>query len=195
MEILKISSSKLKVMLTAEDMKKYNITSDELDYNDAKTRKKFRDVLDAVKEKCGFDTEGDKVLIQFYPSKDGGCEMFVTKLGILPHSSERSMCKSKRITMLSNLSRIYKFATLGELVLGAKLIKSSDSALKSDIFVNEEGEYYLEIQEQGSFGGGSISPFDRILEYSEKVDRVYYPYITEHCKKLTDGDALKLLLS
>ncbi len=195
MEILKISDSKMKVMLTAEDMKKYNITSGELDYNDSKTRKKFWEILEDVKVKSGFDAEGDKVLIQFYPSRDGGCEMFVTKLGVLPPSSERSIYKSKRITMLSNLSRMYKFSGLHELVMGARLIKDIDCALRSDIFVSEAGEYYLEIKERGGFGGGAISPFERILEYSERVDRVYYPYITEHCKKLTDGDAISMLLS
>ena len=90
MEILKISDSKLKIMLTADDMKKYRLSRDSVDYNDAKTRRSFSEILSYVKSTHGFNTERDKVLIQFYPSKDGGSELFVTKLGLLPPSSERA---------------------------------------------------------------------------------------------------------
>ena len=91
MEVLKITDSKLKIMLSVEDMKKYRLTKDSVDYNDAKTRKSFFDILNQVKLSHGFNVERDKVLIQFYPSKDGSSELFVTKLGILPPSSEKAI--------------------------------------------------------------------------------------------------------
>ena len=83
MEVLKINENKIKIMLSPEDMKNFRLTASELDYNDSMTRQKVFKILEQVKKKHGFDHEGDKLLIQFYPSRDGGSELFVTKLGLL----------------------------------------------------------------------------------------------------------------
>ena len=157
--------------------------------------KKVWKILEHVKKNYGFDHEGEKLLIQFYPSKDGGCELFVTKLGILPTASERTIAKSDRITMLTTKRSLYRFESLEELILAVKLIKDTESAKYSEVFLGEFGEYYLEIMERGASRGCGISEFDRLSEFSEKVDKSRYPYITEHCKKLTDGDAIKVFAS
>ena len=81
MELIVISESKLKIMLEKEDMKRYGLFGSELNYDDPPTRKKLLSILDKAKEECGFDTGSEKLLVQLYPSKDGGSEMFVTKLG------------------------------------------------------------------------------------------------------------------
>lgn len=197
MEVLKISDSKLKVMLTREDMHKYSLRAESIDYNNASTRKSFFEILDTIKSTHGFDTEGDKVLIQFYPSKDGGCELFITKLGLLPPSSERSIARSDRVTMLATRRMLYKFLRLSDLIRAVKLLKNGD-AKYSDVFYDElgsgrGGDYYLEVMERGVSRGGAISVFDLLLEYADKVDKIFYPYITEHCKRLTQGNAIELL--
>ena len=40
MEVLKISNTKIKIMLTKEDVEKYSLNVDDVDYNDPKTRGK-----------------------------------------------------------------------------------------------------------------------------------------------------------
>jgi hypothetical protein len=58
-------------MMSRDEMKKYGIDGDNIDYDDPKTRRSFWRILDAAHEKCGFEASGDKILIQFYPAKDG----------------------------------------------------------------------------------------------------------------------------
>ena len=50
MELIVISSSKLKIMLSADDMSKYALGA-EIDYADRKTRQAFRSILDEAREK------------------------------------------------------------------------------------------------------------------------------------------------
>ena len=80
MELIKISDGKLKVMLSPEDMARYAISCETLDYDNTETRRAFWDILDIAKHETGFDAARDKVYIQAYPSRTGGCELFVTKL-------------------------------------------------------------------------------------------------------------------
>lgn len=195
MEVLKISDSKLKIMLTRSDMQKYGLRADKVDYNDAATRKSFFAVLDDVKLSHGFETEGDKILIQFYPSKDGGCELFVTKLGLLPAASERAMSKSDRITMLTTRRELYVFTRLQDLVNGIKALGYSEEIKHSDVFYDREsagGRYILEIMGRGAGRAIFISELDILLEFSEKADISLFPYVTEHYERLTEGNAIEV---
>lgn len=81
MELILISSSKLKIMLDETDMKQYNI-GDETDCAQIATRKAIRSILDRARERIGFNTEGSEIFVQLYTSKKGGCELFVTKSGV-----------------------------------------------------------------------------------------------------------------
>ena len=81
MELIVISESKLKIMLTGPDMVKYELEGDAADCADAHTREAFRHIFEDARAEIGFDTEGERLLVQMYASKGGGCEIFVTKLG------------------------------------------------------------------------------------------------------------------
>lgn len=94
MELIVISESKLKIMLTAPDMARYELESTHMDCTDAHTRAAFRHIFEDARAEIGFDTEGERLFVQFYASKEGGCEIFVTKLGsggpATPSAEERS---------------------------------------------------------------------------------------------------------
>lgn len=77
-----ISDSKLKIMLTKEDLKEYALDCNTLDYENTETRRAFWSILDEAKHRTGFDAASEKVFVQVYPSRAGGCEMYVTKLGV-----------------------------------------------------------------------------------------------------------------
>jgi negative regulator of genetic competence, sporulation and motility len=194
MEVLKISDNKLKIMMSRQDMEKFGLRADKVDYNDAATRRSFFEIMDSVKNSHGFETEGDKILIQFYPSKDGGCELFVTKLGLLPQSSEKTISKSDRVTMLTTRRELYVFSNINNLIRAVKALGCNSDIKYSDVFYDEEtegGRYILEVMERGSGRGIFISELDLLLEFSERADNYIYPYITEHYKKLTQGDAIE----
>ena len=81
MELIVISESKLKIMLTAPDMAHYELENTRMDCADAHTRAAFRHIFDDARNRIGFDTQGERLCVQLYASKEGGCEIFVTKLG------------------------------------------------------------------------------------------------------------------
>lgn len=83
MELIVISKSKLKIMLTDTDMVKYHLEEEAVDTADARTREIFHRIFEDARASIGFDTEGERLLVQLYTSKakGGGCEIFVTKLG------------------------------------------------------------------------------------------------------------------
>ncbi len=83
MEWIRISDSKLKIMLSAEDARRYALDCKTADYADVMTRNAFREILTEVRAETGFDATEDKVYIQMYPSKEGGCELFITKMGLV----------------------------------------------------------------------------------------------------------------
>ncbi len=77
MEILQIAPGRLKVTLSAQDLLEYRIDCDGLDYDSPASREAFEGILAVVKAKTDFETEGGRLYVQFYPSKDGGCELFL----------------------------------------------------------------------------------------------------------------------
>ena len=193
MEVLKINDTKLKLMLSASDMKGFGLIAENIDYNNSGVRKSFFKILDSVKASHGFDAEGDKLLIQYYPDKDGGCELFITKLGLLPPATERAISRSNRITLLQARRVMYRFSDFDSLLSASRLF-ADDPHRESDVYLDDNGEYYLEILEKGS-GRTNGSEYSRLIEFAHQVPQSSYPYIIEHCERLTDKDAIEKLLT
>ena len=178
MELILINNSKLKVMLTPADMESYAITCDTIDYENTETRRAFWNILDEAKHKTGFDAASDRVFIQVYPSRNGGCEMYVTKL---IHNDLNCEIDIKRVV----LREIYSFCNIGDLlnVCGQLIVNgyTDDSAVYTD-----ESNYYLVLSDTGGYSF--------ITEYGErKITNLLEPYLTEHCKCICGGNAVGIL--
>ena len=89
MELILISSNKLKIMLDESDMKQYKI-SDDTDCAELAARKAIRSILDTAREQVGFNTEGSEIFVQLYTSKRGGCELFVSKSELSERDAKNS---------------------------------------------------------------------------------------------------------
>lgn len=81
MELIVIDPTRLKIMLTEPDMRRYDLSCGTLDCTDEETRRTFRRIIEDARLRSGFDTAGQQLFVQLFTSKDGGCEIFVTKLG------------------------------------------------------------------------------------------------------------------
>ncbi len=190
MDFLVVSDSKLKIMMSRDDMKKYGIDGDNIDYDNPKIRRSFWRILDVARSECGFEASGDKVLIQFYPSKDG-CEIFVTKLGLISAGAERTIAKSSKVAMLSTRRAVYKFPSFSSLVSAAKIIESEECERPPKAYFDEQGSYYIIADERrGPIGHASeISP---INEYGREIPENLAAYISEHSSEIR-FDILKRL--
>ena len=191
MEFLLIGESKLKIVVNEEEMIANNLENPTDNKAGGRLRRAIWRVLDMAKVEVGFDPAGDKVLIQFYPIKSGGCEIFVTKLGILPESSARLVSKSDKISMLSRTKSFYAFSCLEDLISAAKAVKrlTEDLPAVSDVYFCAD-KYYLSIEEYGK--GGERTEFPCLLEFSGGLTADFEAYISEHATRLTKGDAIEI---
>ena len=189
MEFLLIGESKIKIVLSSEEAKDQGLDTTSADVSGPVARRIFWRILDMAKSEVGFDPKGDKVLIQLYPLASGGCELFVTKLGILSESSARLVSKSDRIAMLSKSRSLYSFDDLNDIIGASRAVKSITGELspKSDVYVDGE-KYYLSIEEYGK--GGEPVEFPCILEFGMGLTAELSSYIYEHADRLTDGDGI-----
>ena len=80
MEWIRIGDNKLKIMLSAQDARHYALNIDGSDQAPHTSGNSIRGILSDLLAETGFDAGEDKMYIQLYPSKDGGCELFITKI-------------------------------------------------------------------------------------------------------------------
>ncbi len=184
-EFLLIGDMKLKIVMSESDMQAYKLDRGR-DYSSPAYRRAFWRVLEKAKEEVGFDPDGDKVLIQFYPMRQGGCEVFVTKLGALSKDSVRSVTRSDNVDLLSHSKSFYRFEGLEDLKRFAAALKSVGARVHSDVYISDDGKYFLGMEEYKK--GGEQTEFPFILEFSDLLTAQLSFYITEHLSPLYTGD-------
>ena len=191
MEFLLIGEAKLKIVMTEEETERYKLDSLGAECNTAEGRRAFWQVLDMARSEVGFDPAGDKVLIQFYPIKAGGCEVFVTKLGILPSNSARLVSRSDKISMLSRRKSYYYFEKAEDLQGALSALRRVLGSFRpeADAYKSDSGAYYLAIEEYGK--GGESLEFPQILEFGKGVTEDLQLYVVEHFEKIADKDAIE----
>ena len=140
MEFLLIGESKIKIVLNSEEAESYKLDSSAPDVSGPGARRAFWRILDMARAEVGFDPSGDKVLIQLYPLKSGGCEIYVTKLGILSEASARLVSKSDRIAMLSKKRSLYSFDSLEDIISASRAVKNQSgiTSPRSDVYTDGE---------------------------------------------------------
>ena len=203
MELILINSSKLKIMLTGDEMKKYELDTDKIDYDTTATRKAFWSILDDARSETGFNAASDKVFIQLYPSKKGGCEMYVTKLGepCMPAVANKSSHTSPR----GNVQIIpaerhgggnerfgaYAFETMEALLCVCRRLLSLNWSGESRAYRDHRGRFFLFLSEVYH---GAYAPLDQlsfISEYGtpENAERLKL-YISEYATCICQHDAI-----
>ena len=185
MELLRISDTKLKVTLTEEDMERYRLDSKTMDYDTTETRSAFWQILDAAKQRTGFDAGGEKLFVQVYPSRGGGCEMYVT----LVNDGEDEVAPEPPRRELSVLS-IYRFPTLDLLLTACRKLSELGYRRESRAF-SVEGEYCLVI---GELCEGGLLQYGFLEEYGHRESGgVLLSYLTEHGICLAEERAVERL--
>ena len=177
MEVIKINGEKLKVMLSPEDMRHYAVNCDTLDGESAASRFAFRRILADARGRCGFDAVGARVFVQVFPSKEGGCEMFVTKLA------------DGTGTLLQTESRrkffyVYSFERLNQMLTACAAIRRQSYIEESYAYADPERKRYFltfetDVPNMSEYGGRKC-----------RVTARYY--IGEHCKLICENAVARL---
>ena len=190
MEILVISENKLKIMLERSDMKKYGLLGSDLNYDDPPTRQKLLRVLEHAKAESGFDAAQDKLLVQLYPSKEGGSEMFVTRLPALSVSAEQSIRRSKGIGVFVQGVEIFFTSDFSSVLRLAAALRNVPHTERSRLYFEEDRGYYLVFSAQD---GGTLSPLLPACEFADAVPAALAPYIEEYAVSLIGENAVEVL--
>ena len=149
MELIRISDSKLKIMLTPTDMRQFELSTDNFYDDSEQMHRSFRLLLDEVRRRSGFEADDHRISVQYFPSREGGCEMFISNLsgekdratcaltpaqGIQPTTRTRgSFCRSFA----------YRFEGLDELLSVCRRLLPMDYISASSAWRDDAGRYYL----------------------------------------------------
>lgn len=210
MEFILINENKIKVMLSASDLEDFEIEAKDLDYANTDTKRMFWDVLSRAKHSTGFDTDGQRVLVQLYPSRHGGCEMFVTKIGLL--SSGNTCCEdenakepilSEKITVKAKGERArtakkpllaYGFEKLELLISVCRNLCALGYVGESSAYIGENERFYLFITEPEQKGYFQLDKYSFINEFGvfENRDSTKL-YLSEHGRAICKKDAVARL--
>lgn len=192
MELIRISDSQLKIMLSAEDMRNYEF--DDVDAIHA--GEAFRNLMREAKKRCGFNALDGRIYVQLYRSRAGGGEMFVTKLSKSDSGEGIDAFDEEEETMRVEYGRraaeksfpdggaIYRFAEMQQLLSVCGVLRASRYDGKSAAYVEKEnGSFFLILDEETNVAG---EHFGRLCPGS------FYYYINERCEALCD-DAVGVL--
>ena len=201
MEYIVINESKLKIICEKDDLSTYGISADTLEYGDLASRKFIENLLEEAKHKFGFETVKHRILIQLFPDGDGGCEIFVSKLGLLKKDTERNEAKERKKPKTKSVSaqKIFFFEKLDFLLEACKRLSFLPSCENSSAFYIPQKGYYLYFEHEADeeieeCGINSLNEYSFLHEYGEiQGVKEKLPYLNEYAKSICKTNAVEIL--
>ena len=114
MELIIIGENRLKIMLTGEDMARYELSEPCAESLGARARRALRSIVADAHAKIGFDTDRERLLVQLYTSRGGGCEIFVTKLEETVNGGKKLLKLFFPHSQAGKAAEVYRFATVSD---------------------------------------------------------------------------------
>lgn len=178
MELIVIDESRIKLMLTAEDMAAYRIAAGERG-----TKEALKGIMKDACEKCGYSGMRGRIYIEMYPSKKGGCELFVTKLAERENGTDM---KSGNEGILAEYRKyifrgrvIYSFDAMPHLLCACLGLMQSGYSGESIAYHDESARrYYLLLDHESHIASENLGTLCQSSSYY---------YINEHCRRLCVG--------
>ena len=195
MELILISGSKLKIILDADESKKYNVADIGGDV-DVCDRGRLSGILEDVYRLSGFDTRCDNLSIEIFESRSGGCEIFITKEEKSKSYTSKEIKRLCRECLSDNVTLAYIFKTVNDLILVCKLLGSKNLPTKSRAFCIGNKNFYLILTFLGFFTSELYTSLEFISEFGERISTEgLEDYLGEHGREICDGEAIETLSS
>ncbi len=180
MELIRISGDKIKISLTKAELDAYDMSVESMNYGEAATRRAFREIFIEAREQTGFEASDEKVFVQIFRAKNGGCEIFVSKIAKASKNGDGvTRSKEKR-------SRLYTFDDCEDMIrLCRELCRLGYKGI-SNAYIYEN-TFYLMLEDDNG------APFELACEYSSGGERYSRLYIDEHFTLIRENDAVSVL--
>jgi hypothetical protein len=130
-----------------------------------------------------------------YPSKEGGCELFVTKIGLLlndeekaPHVTTEHSPQAPTALRPASRKQAICFDTLAPLLSLCRRLQNAARLQKSDAFRDEKGRWWLLLSVWGN------TKYGFACEYGREVRRdIADLYLAEHATPVCRENAVQTL--
>ena len=200
MELIRISDSKLKIMLTPMDMRQFELSSDNFYDDSEKMHRSFRRLFDEVKRQSGFEADDHRISVQYFPSREGGCEMFISNLS---GDREKTSCALTPTPGMHPVTRTrgsfcrsfaYRFDGLEELLSVCRRLLPMDYISASSAYRDDAGRYYLFLSTFASSPFATPEELYFVVEYGslENASQLRL-YLSEHGMVICAEDAVGTL--
>lgn len=156
MKLYRQGKSEIRIHLTNADLKDFAITVEELDYDSPRGKRAIRSLFEKAKKELGFETEGEKLYIQLYPTSGGACDLFITKL----QNEKKAVC--------------FRFSDFNSFF---DAISRTPSEIPVDLWQEKEGERFYALTKESEapplFG-----------EFGERVKLPSPVFLKSRCRKI-----------
>ena len=187
MELIRISEGKLKIMLTPMDMRQFELNNDNFYDDSEKMHRSFRLLLDEVRRQSGFEADDHRISVQYFPSREGGCEMFISNLS---GDRDRTTCALTPAQGMQPATRTrgsfcrsfaYRFEGLGELLSVCRRLLPMDYINNSSAYRDDAGRYYLFINTFAASPFATPEELYFVVEYGKMENAAQLRlYLAEH---------------
>lgn len=188
MKIELLTDDAIIVELSADDMKKLNITYEEMDYSKIETKRVIWTILSRAGRTLGreINTSG-RLLVEAMRRESGGCVLFFSV------EQEKSTAKPKRYLVKKTDYIACDFDNVTALMNCAERIIFSGFTIESRLYKNEN-KYRLLVRSQTA-GAGLIKPCLAEFGNVSGEGALLYAHTSEHWQCITDKNAVELLSS
>lgn len=212
MEIVRISNTQVKFILTKTDLVEHNVKIAELAYGSQKAQELFRHMMAQALAECSFETENSPLMIEAIPTTIDSITVIVTKVtnpeqieerfNMIPRVSDLSKMKFKsrkpvipgRAPQISDIM-IYSFDVLDRAIDAAARINGIFSG--DSVLFKFEGSYFIYANNDfESENRTKLEAIETIIgEYGQKhaSTTISKAYLEEHGEIIVANDAIKKL--
>lgn len=200
MELIRISDSKLKVMLTPTDMRQFELCADNFYDDSEKMHRSFRLLLDEVRRQSGFEADDHRISVQYFPSREGGCEMFISNLSLERESTTCALTPAQGMHPATRTrgsfcrSFAYRFDGLEELLSVCRRLLPLDYISASSAWRDDVGRYYLILNTFAASPFATPEELYFVVEYGHLENAAQLRlYLSEHGEVVCAEDAVGTL--
>ena len=196
MEFLKIDENKLKITLTPEELSQWGLDAEDLDCADLHSRSFLRKLLRRAEHEVGFFTEKYRTLVQLYASKDGGCEVFVSRITPLDSDSEEEMTSTSKESEPHHEDALFAFSfdKLEWLLAVCRRLRNMGYCGHSRAYRGTEGRYYLILEGIKPLCSFELCEYSFICEFgSAESPQAIGQILREYGHLLCKDDAVEQL--
>lgn len=138
MRIEQEEAGRVKITLNPDDMKHYDITFSELDYNQIDTKRIIWQLLLQARNQTGFEFSSGNLLVEAFPASSGGCVLYFTNI---LYGSQMKRIKIKKSCFGPY---VFRFAEAEEMLTAvSRLGEAMGFAFVKSALYEAQNHYYL----------------------------------------------------